>query len=295
MTRAARFLIHLYPAAWRERYGGELQALLEDRPPKLSGLFDIMKGAAKMHLSLPAFPKLALLLSVTGLLAGWGISFLVPPTYISVSTMLLPQEPGPSPSRFHPDLAALQQQILSRASLSTIILDPSLDLYPSERSRQPLEDAIDTMRDRDLRIAIAGTDVLTISFSYNDPVKAHDTVQIIIAKFQEAFKYQQSVPVYVKRHRTYDQIDKLESRIAALEKRLGVPPATPEPLDDLVPATEEIGLEVLDPPTTPENPAKPNRYIFACFGFGGGFIAALIVAIFRRPAWPALPFPAQPA
>jgi capsular polysaccharide biosynthesis protein len=295
MTRAARFLIHLYPAAWRERYGDEFRSLLEDRPPSLSGLFDIVKGAAKMHLSLPAFPKLALLLSVAGLLAGWGISFVVPPTYISRSTMVLLDEPGSAPSRFHPDLAALRQQVLSRTSLSTIILDPRLDLYQSERSRQPLEDVIDAMRDRDLRTTIVGTDALTISFSYDDPVKAHDTVQTIITKFQEANKEQQSVPVYVKRHRTYDQIDKLESRIAALEKRLGVPPATPEPLDDLVPATEGIMLEVLDPPTTPENPAKPNRYIFACFGFGAGFIAALIVAIFRRPAWPALPFPAQPA
>ena len=239
---------------------------------------------------MPAFPKLALLLSITGMLAGWGVSFLVTPTYISEATLFLPQNSGSAP-----DLALVQQEILSRTSLSAIILDPRLDLYPSERSRQPLEDVIDTMRNRDIRITTSGPGALAISFGYNDPVKAHDTVQTFITKFQETTKEHQSVPAYVKRHRTYSQIDRLDARIAALEKRLGIPPAKPEPLDELVPASEEIGLDVLDPPTTPETPVKPNRAIFAAFGFGAGFIAALLIVIFRRPVHPAMTFPAQPA
>lgn len=296
MRTAARFLVHLYPANWRQRYGEEVASLLEDSAPSLSAIFDLMKGAMKMHLAVPAFPKLALLLSVAGLLAGWGISFLVTPSYISQATLLFVQTPGSAPAELRPEIAALQQQILSRTSLSTIITDWRLDLYRSERSRQPLEDVIETMRDRDLHFTPVGASAaFTVSFTYRDPQKAHDTVQTVITKFQEANLQRQRVPVYIKYQRTYDQIDRLEARIAALEKRLGIPPSAPEPLDDLVRVSNPINLDVLDPPTTPVNPVKPNRYIFASFGFGAGFIAALIVVIFRRPVHPAIPFPAQPA
>jgi hypothetical protein len=299
MRGAARFLIQLYPANWRERYGEEFQALVDESAPSFSAVLDLMKGAIKMHLSVPAFPKLALLLSVTGLLAGWGISFLVTPSYISQATLQFERKPGSAQADLRSDIGQMQQQILSRTSLSTIINDPRLDLYGSERRRQPLEDVIEAMRTRDLKITLAGATgasaAFTISFAYRDPEKARWTVQTLITKFQEINLQRQRVPPYVKRQRTYDQIDRMEARIAALEKRLGIPPAPPEPLDELVPVSGGENLDVLDPPSLPVNPAKPNRAIFAFLGFGAGFIAALIVVIFRRPVRPAIPFPAQPA
>jgi hypothetical protein len=39
-------LLGLYPAAWRARYGDELAALLEDRPPSIADRLDIVRGAA---------------------------------------------------------------------------------------------------------------------------------------------------------------------------------------------------------------------------------------------------------
>ncbi len=296
MRGAARFLIHLYPASWRERYGEEFQTLLEDSAPSISGLFDLMKGAIKMHLNVPAFPKLALLLSIAGLLAGWGISFLVAPTYISSATLQVSQKSGSSPANLRPAIVTMEEQVLSRTSLSTIITDRRLDLYRSERSREPLEDVIETMRVRDLRISLAGTGAaFTISFRATNPVKAREVVQTVITKFQEANLGQQRALASVNQQRSRDQIDKMEARIAVLEKRLGIPPAPSEPLDQIARASEGINLDVLDPPSLPINPAKPNRTVFAFFGFGAGFISALIVAIFRRPVRPALPFPAQPA
>jgi hypothetical protein len=296
MKAAAQFLIQLYPADWRARYGEEFQALLEDSAPSFSAVLDLMKGAMKMHLTVPSFPKLALLLSVAGMLAGWGISFLVTPSYISQATLLFAQRPGSAPADLREDIGVMQQQVLSRTSLSTVITDPRLNLYQRERSREPLEDVIETMRNRDIQITLAGTGAaFTISFTASDPAKAHNTVQTLIREFLKANLARQRVPVYVKHQRSYDQIDRMEARIAVLEKRLGLPPAPPEPLDELVPASDGINLDVLDPPSLPINPVRPNRYIFASFGFGAGFIAALIVAIFRRPVRPAIPFPAQPA
>jgi hypothetical protein len=299
MRGLTRFAIRLYPASWRARYGEEFHALVEDSAASFSAVFDLMKGAIKMHLTLPSFPKLALLLSVTGLLAGWGSSFLVAPTYISQATLQLATKPGSTPADLRLDFNAMQQEILSRTSLRFIIEDWPLDLYPNERSREPLEDVIETMRTKDLQIALAGAGptsaAFTISFSYHDPVKAHDTVQAVIKAFQQQNIAHQSAPAYVKRPRTYDQVDRMEARIAALEKRLGIPPTPPEPLDQLVPASEGTNLDVIDPPTLPTRPAKPNRAIFAFRGFGAGFLAALIAVIFRRPVRPAIPFPAQPA
>lgn len=252
-----------------------------------------------MHLSVPAFPKLALLLSVAGLLAGWGVSFLVTPSYISQATLLFAQKPGSAPVDLRPEIGAMRQQILSRTSLSAIINDPRLDLYGSERRNQPLEDVIETMRTRDLHITLPASPpeaaAFTVSFTYRDPAKARWTVQTVITEFQKANLARQRVPVYVKHQRTYDQIDAMEARIAALEKRLGIPPSAPEPLDELVPVSDPIHLDVLDPPALPINPVKPNRTVFAFFGFGAGFVAALVVVIFRRPVHPAIPFPAQPA
>lgn len=48
-------ILRLYPRAWRERYGDELLALLEDRPPSTLDLVDLVRGAfdARLHPQLP--------------------------------------------------------------------------------------------------------------------------------------------------------------------------------------------------------------------------------------------------
>lgn len=48
---AAPSLLHLYPAAWRARYGEEFAELLAARPPRLSDRWDIVAGAldARLH------------------------------------------------------------------------------------------------------------------------------------------------------------------------------------------------------------------------------------------------------
>ncbi len=48
--RVARLALALYPQAWRERYGEELAALVEERPPSLRATLDLLRGAADAHL-----------------------------------------------------------------------------------------------------------------------------------------------------------------------------------------------------------------------------------------------------
>jgi hypothetical protein len=45
-------LVRLYPAAWRERYGDELEVLLEDRSPGPFDVADLLLGAIDAHLHL---------------------------------------------------------------------------------------------------------------------------------------------------------------------------------------------------------------------------------------------------
>lgn len=43
-------LLSLYPEAWRERYGAEMSALLDDSPPSVSATVDLLRGALMAHL-----------------------------------------------------------------------------------------------------------------------------------------------------------------------------------------------------------------------------------------------------
>lgn len=291
MKHLARFLISLYPAQWRERYGEEFEALLEDKPPTLSILFDLIKGATKMHLSVPTFAKLALVLSVMGLLTGLGISYLVTPRYISEATMTLVQTPGSAPADLRPILGEMQQEILSRTSLFSIITDQRLDLYRGERAREPIEDVIAIMR-RDLEIGLSGPgSVFHIRFVYSDPAKAHDTVQALMTRFQESNLTRERTASNLMLYWSHDQPGAIEARLAAIEKRLGIssPALAPNRFDPSSP--NRTSMEVIDPPSLSVNPISPDRPRFMYLGFGSGFGAALIITAFRRRVQPAIPFP----
>jgi len=56
-----RVLLRCYPAAWRERYGAEFLALLEERPPGLRHALDIISAAldARLHPQLRPGPAFA--------------------------------------------------------------------------------------------------------------------------------------------------------------------------------------------------------------------------------------------
>jgi len=249
MKNIARFLIRIYPASWRARYGEEFEALLEDSASGWPAIFDLLKGAIQMQLSAPLFPKLALILSVAGLGAGLAISFMVTPRYVSRAGMAF--EGSASSADFREFLMQCENEVLSRASLKGVIQDPRLDLYPEERAGTPLEDVIETMR-RSIMIRLDGHGSARLSFhidfSYRDPVKAQLTVQALMVRFEGANLH------------------------------------LPAP----------VNLSVVDPPSPPAKAVFPDRWIFMAIGFGAGSVAALLIAIFRRPP-PPMPLPAQAA
>lgn len=247
-----------------------------------------------MQLSTPSFPKLAVILSLVGLVAGLGVSMLVAPRYESTATMQLsPALAGPSKSgpALTERVVGMEQEVLSRSNLKAIIQDPRLDLYGRERVHQPLEYVIEKMRTQDIGIRIMppGNDrvVFQIRFSYSDPKKARGTVQALVLRFSDA-----NAETAAQGERSEFELEQLKARVAILEKRLGIASSSSSEFEAFALTHAGENLDVLDAPSKPANPVSPNRAQFAAIGFGGGFSLAVVIAVFRRRP-PPVPLPAQ--
>lgn len=128
------------------------------------------------------------------------IAFLWPDTYVSSAVMRI--TPPQVPERLVPSatnvqmadrLQQMQQDILSRPSLSELIQRPGLDLYRDDRARKPMEDVIEHMR-RGISINVLevgssrdrrGASAFRIAFSYPDRYKAQAVVRELVTKFTE--------------------------------------------------------------------------------------------------------------
>ena len=202
------------------------------------------------------------------------VSFLVPDRYTSTAVMrfsrpLVPERLSsevagmPAVERFQ----QLEHEVLSRASLSQIILNPSLNLYQKQRTGTPLEDIIQKMRSRDLRIQVVrpplgSESAFTISFTYPDPYKASAVVRELVSQFED--RYLRAMDSRAMDLKHGDDVRK------ALEHKLGQ------------------NLEVLDPANVPEIPSGPGRLSFAASGLAFGLLAGALTLRLRRRRSPSL-------
>lgn len=242
MNRIAKWMLRMYPAAWRARYGDEVDALLADTGADAKTIADLLTGGIRMRFSTGAFLKLAAVLGVAGMLLGIGASYLVKARYTSKATLQITPA-GAMMAEVLPTqlLQTEETKVWSRTILATIINDPRLNLYSDERIHTPLEDVIDDMK-RDIRIefvALPGRHAaaFTIVFSYTDKVKARQTVNALINAFMK--------------------------HNLQLGRQGGV-------------------LEVLDAASMPVTPASPNRNRYAWFGLLSGLVLACVITVVRR-------------
>jgi uncharacterized protein involved in exopolysaccharide biosynthesis len=175
MRRLMRWAARLYPAAWRARYGDELEVLLEDAGASWTDLLDILRGALVMQMSGIGFWKIAAGFTLAGALISGAWSLTVPNRYVSSAVLRI----GDS-SR----LRELEQHAFSRTSLSGIIMQQGL--YQRERARDPLEDIVQNMRNRDLRVMLLNDRQFTVSFTSDNPAAAQATVRAVVAALAEA-------------------------------------------------------------------------------------------------------------
>jgi len=157
------------------------------RPLDLEDYVDV----ARRHISWIVGPLLF------GLVVSIVVAFLLPNVYRSEALIQI------TPAQISEDLIKntgnqlltdriiqMEGVILSRTSLSALIQSPDLNLYPTERQKLPLEDVIETMKNKDLRIDISSGNVagkhasaFKISFQYINRFKAQQTVNKLITRF----------------------------------------------------------------------------------------------------------------
>src|ERR1035437_7166229 len=158
------------------------------RPPDVEDYIDMLRRYRSWLIG-PMF---------LGLVVAVVVAFIWPDTYVSQAVMrITPQTisdrlvPTIANMQMQQRLQQMQQQILSSDSLSALIKKPTLDLYRKELARYPMEDVIQDMRNKYIRLQAAdvggkgGASAFTISFSYPDRFKAQQVVNELVAKFMD--------------------------------------------------------------------------------------------------------------
>ncbi len=182
---------------------------------------------ARRHAGWIAGPVLA------GIVISTIVAFIMPNVYVSQAEMqITPAQVSDAivkstiNQRLNERIIQMEQEILSRTSLSQIIQDPRLDLYKSERAKEPLEDVIEKMRTDDIKIQIQsagesrGASAFFISFSYNDRYKAQQTVQALVTKFSDSNQVTQATQQTVVKNLVHDELSEAKAQRDQLNEQL---------------------------------------------------------------------------
>ena len=235
------------------------------------------------------YTSLILFCVAAGAIATGFASFALPERYLSTAAIrVFPSPGGATPLEIEPAdrLREIAQEVLSRGSLSELIHRPSLDLYREERSRRPLEDIIEDMRRRDIRIAPTPPPSLTglgpagdfqISFEYADRYKAQAVASELAKKFVE---------FNVTAERTLDGKTMpgglgLEVAEPAMLQgsRLAPADAPSERTSDRETMSGSLVLDAVEYATLPASPVSPNRPAAAAIGLLAGMLLGSLLAL----------------
>ncbi len=258
MKLLTRLAARLYPKPWRDRYGAEFAALLEDVKPDSRASLDIVKGALLMQMTGWNAGRILVVGGLLGALAAFGASYLIPKTYVSQAVVKTTPArtssiPAADVDREVTDrINEISQNVFSRTALTTII--QRFGLYQGERSRMPLEDVIELMRKNIAILPIQRmvgsppprVPAVAIQFSYQDPRVAQMVTQELVSRY----------------------IDQNMSAGAH--------------------AFAPITLELLDPASLPFNPVSPRPLRITTMGLALGLTLGAIVAYVQRTPQPML-------
>ena len=246
MRRWLKLAARLYPRAWRERYGEEFDAVLQDYQPGWREFANVIAGALSMQITSGVlYWKTLAAVGAAGALLAASAALMAPRKYVSSVLVQLPPR----------DLERVAQHADSDGNLDWLVFDPKLDLYPDAPYRRSEEDALADMR-RNTRIEIvpvssldgARGSALKVTFSYPDKAKAEAAAARIAADAVRAAKLEEE-----DRARYWPW----------LFPRTAPPPAGPEAL-------------VLPSASAAAEPRGPAALRFAGFGAGAGLMAGAL-------------------
>jgi polysaccharide chain length determinant protein (PEP-CTERM system associated) len=167
------------------------------------------------------------------LVAGVVIAFMWPDTYVSTAVIKVvpPQVPEALvQTNLNQDMTnhvmSMAQSILSRSNLTNMI--NTLNLYPKERAREPMEDIIEQMQSKDVKIGgvdqqVVGREAVTafqISFRYSNRLIAQKVCEDIVSRFvsqnvQERSQASRSTTEFLE-----GQFDDARKKLEEAEQRL---------------------------------------------------------------------------
>ena len=172
----------------------------------------------------PAFA--GLVISVVG-------AFLWPDTYISsASIKVVPQQVPTNYVQANVNqlmqdrISSLAQSILSRNMLTSLI--NTLQLYPKEMARKPMDDVVDEMR-KDIRIGGIGSmtvgsssavPAFQISFAYTDRYKAQKVVQELASRLIDDNFHNRSQDSLMTNRLLRDNWDTAKKNLEAIEMKI---------------------------------------------------------------------------
>jgi len=194
------------------------------RPPDVEDYIDMLRRYKSWIIG-PTF---------AGLVIATVVAFLWPDTYVSSAVMRI--TPQQVPERLVPSaitiqmaerLQQMQTDILSRTSLAEIIQKPSLDLYKKERNSLPMEDIVQNMKNKHIRIVPLGESIsngkryssaFQVQFSYIDRYKAQAVVRELTARFTEQNVQVQRNQVSLTTTFLKDELKTAKERMDKLDK-----------------------------------------------------------------------------
>jgi hypothetical protein len=271
-----------FSRAWRHRLGAR-------RQPAVPG-------------PRPSYWKYALTTAALGAIAAALASFAFPNRYVSTAVLrLVSNNPRSAASAASGEnMQEMLRPVLSRDSLAEIIQRPELQLYAPERRRHSLDEVIQRMRERDLRVTPLRDSPLggrptafRISFEYSDAAKAYSSVQEIVARLMEgampefvtlastAASRRNPAPTYLEGLGTAGMPERPARFMeGAMPEQFVTWASTAARRRKPAPAY----LEVLDTASMPERPVSPNRAAIGAAGCLAGLLMGLAIAHLRRRA-----------
>jgi hypothetical protein len=169
--RIIRFAARFYPTVWRERYGAELDALLEDMSLHWIDMWDLLGGALAAHIRTWSFRQLAFVLGLTGAIIATAIAFSMDNKYISTAVVSVASADG-----------------------STAVggsVEQVLHLYSADQQHKPLEDVIQKMRQQGVQLVMLDSQAgeskrFEVKYVSRDSSLAQKTVAQTVSNLLEA-------------------------------------------------------------------------------------------------------------
>lgn len=156
-----RWILRLYPNTWRQRYGAELEAMLEDAGTRRGDDWDLLKGALAMRFS--GLPRMIMMV-VAGAMIPWAIGWawwVSNPSYRAEAIVHFTTAVTPIA------VNEAAQKVLSRRAVADVINKHQLF---EVGTRYPMEDGVEMVR-QNTRIRMGPHGQMTVAFQYAPPLR----------------------------------------------------------------------------------------------------------------------------